>query len=416
MKFLHAADVHLDAPLRGLSRYPGAPLAEVRASTRRAFTGLIDLALEEEVAFVAIAGDLFDGASRDFQTALFLNAEAVRLRDSQIPLLIVSGNHDAQTVLTKQLGLPENVTTFSTRKPETYVLENVGVAIHGQGFARREVFDNLAAGFPTAIDGYVNVGVLHTSVTGRPGHEGYAPCTVEELCGKGYDYWALGHVHTREVVSRDPWIVFSGCTQGRHIRETNAGGASLVTVEDGAVASVDHAALDVLRWALLKVDAAGLSEDTMFDRVRQAVVDAVAEADDRLLAVRVVLLGETPGHRALIADNDRFLNEVRSIVTDVASGQAWLEQLKIATEAPTDVARLVARDDAIGGLLRAIRSTRTDDDALAAIASELADVKRKLPTAIFDEEFSLDDPGILRRLVGDVEYLLMERLAGTVDS
>jgi DNA repair exonuclease SbcCD nuclease subunit len=416
VKFLHAADVHLDAPLRGLSRYPGAPLAEVRASTRRAFTGLIDLALEEEVAFVAIAGDLFDGASRDFQTALFLNAEAVRLRDSQIPLLIVSGNHDAQTVLTKQLGLPENVTTFSTRKPETYVLENVGVAIHGQGFARREVFDNLAAGFPTAIDGYVNVGVLHTSVTGRPGHEGYAPCTVEELCGKGYDYWALGHVHTREVVSRDPWIVFSGCTQGRHIRETNAGGASLVTVEDGAVASVDHAALDVLRWALLKVDAAGLSEDTMFDRVRQAVVDAVAEADDRLLAVRVVLLGETPGHRALIADNDRFLNEVRSIVTDVASGQAWLEQLKIATEAPTDVARLVARDDAIGGLLRAIRSTRTDDDALAAIASELADVKRKLPTAIFDEEFSLDDPGILRRLVGDVEYLLMERLAGTVDS
>jgi exonuclease SbcD len=416
VKFVHAADVHLDAPLRGLARYPGAPLAEVRSSTRKAFAGLVDLALEEEAAFVVIAGDLLDGASKDYQTALFLNSEAVRLRDAEIPLLVASGNHDAQSVLTKQLRLPENVKTFATRKPETVVLENVGVAVHGQGFGRREVFDNLAAGFPSAVDGCMNVGVLHTSVTGRPGHEGYAPCTLDELRAYGYDYWALGHVHTREVLSSDPWIVFSGCTQGRHIRETNAGGASLVSVEDGVVADVEHRTLDVLRWSLLKVDVTDLDEDAMFDRVREAVADAVANADGRLVAVRLVVSGTTPLHRALVADNDRFVNEIRSLATGVASGQAWLEQLKIATEAPSDVARLVARDDAIGGLLRAIRTTRTDEDALARVASELADVKRKLPVSVFDEEFSLDDPAALSRLVGDVEHLLMSRLAGAIES
>jgi DNA repair protein SbcD/Mre11 len=416
VKFIHAADVHLDAPLRGLSRYPGAPVAEVRSATRRAFSTLVDLAVEEEVGFVAIAGDLFDGASKDFQTALFLTTEAVRLRDAEIPLLIVSGNHDAQTVVTRRLRLPDNVKTFSTRHPETFVLENVDVAVHGQGFARREVFDNLAAQFPAAVDGYLNVGLLHTSLTGRPGHEGYAPCAVEELCSKGYDYWALGHVHTREVVSRDPWIVFSGCTQGRHIRETNTGGASLVTVNDGAIASVDHVTLDALRWALLEVDTSDLDEDGMFDRVRQAVVAAVDAAGDRLVAIRVVLTGKTPLHRVLVADSDRFLNEVRALVSDVASEQAWLEQLKIRTEAATDVARLIARDDAIGGLLRAIRTTRSDNDALAVITTELAELRRKLPAAVFDEEFNLDDPQLLGGLVADVEQLLMERLSGAAEA
>jgi DNA repair protein SbcD/Mre11 len=416
VKFVHAADVHLDAPLRGLARYPGAPLAEVRSSTRKAFTGVVDLALEEEAAFVVIAGDLLDGASKDYQTALFLNSEVVRLREAEIPLLIVSGNHDADTVLTKQLRLPDNAKLFSTKKPETVVLENVEVAVHGQGFGRREVFENLAAGFPSAIQGCVNIGVLHTSITGREGHEGYAPCTIDELRAFGYDYWALGHVHTREVLSSDPWIVFSGCTQGRHIRETNPGGASLVTVEDGAVVDVEHRTLDVLRWALVDVNIEDLDEDGMFDRVREALVASVEAADGRLVALRVVLSGTTPLHRSLVADSERFLNEVRSLATDIAYGQAWLEQLKIATEPPSDVARLVGRDDAIGGLLRTIRTTRTDKDALAGVASELAEVRRKLPASLFDEEFNLDDPATLTRLVGDVEHLLMSRLAGAIES
>ena len=95
--------------------------------------------------------------------------------------------------------------------------------------------DNLASGYPRYDPGYFNIGMLHTSLTGRQGHEDYAPCSTDELKSKGYDYWALGHVHKREIVDKDPWIVFPGNIQGRHIRETGVKGVTLVTVEDGTL-------------------------------------------------------------------------------------------------------------------------------------------------------------------------------------
>jgi exonuclease SbcD len=411
-KFIHAADVHLDAPLVGLARYPGAPADEVRGSTRRALAGLVDLAIAERVAFVAVAGDLFDGASRDYNTALFLNAQASRLRAAEIPLVIASGNHDAASILTKQLRPPDNVTLLSTTRPSSLVLENVGVAIHGQGFARREVFDNLAAGYPAAIDGYLNVGMLHTSVDGRAGHVGYAPCTLDELRSRGYDYWALGHVHAREELARDPWVVFSGCTQGRHIRETGAKGATLVVVEGDKIATVEHRELDVVRWAQIEVDLTGCDEDGLLSSVRQAVETAALEVDQRLLATRIVLKGQTALHRTLVAQRERFVNEIRTAVSDAAPGQAWLERVKLGTAPPADVARLIARSDAIGGLLRTLRELPADEPALARLSDELADLKGKLPVDIINDDFDLEGTAVIARLVGEVEHLLLPRLTG----
>jgi exonuclease SbcD len=414
-KFIHAADVHLDAPLVGLTRYPGAPADEVRGSTRQALAALVDLAIEEQVAFVVVAGDLFDGANRDYNTALFLNAQATRLRAAEIPLVIASGNHDAGSILTKQLRAPDNVTLLSTTRPNSVVLENVGVTIHGQGFARREVFDDLAAGYPAANDGYINVGVLHTSVNGRAGHAGYAPCTVDELGSKGYEYWALGHVHAREELARDPWVVFSGCTQGRHIRETGAKGATLVAVEGDKIATVEHRELDVVRWAQIKVDLSDCDEDALFSSVRTAVETAAIEADQRLLAIRIVLKGETSLHRKLVAQRERFVSEIRTVVSDAAPGQVWLERVKVETTPPADVARLIARDDAIGGLLRTLRELPANELALAALSDELADLRRKLPADVTDDDFNLEDTAVIARLVGEVEHLLLPRLTGVED-
>jgi exonuclease SbcD len=363
-KFIHAADVHLDAPLIGLARYPGAPAEEIRGSTRRAFANLVDLALAEAVAFVVIAGDLFDGAGRDYHTALFMNAEASRLRAAGIRLVIVSGNHDAASILTKQLRPPDNVTILPSGKPKSVVLENVPAVIHGQGFARREIFDNLAATYPAPHDDLLNIGVLHTSVDGRQDHAGYAPCTPDELQSKGYQYWALGHIHNREVLSDDPWIVFSGCTQGRHIREVGAKGATLVTADGDTILSVEHRDLDVLRWAQIEVCATDADEDELFTRVYDAVETAATEADGRLVALRLLVKGETPLHRALVAERERMVNEFRTVVSDAALDQAWLERVKFETNAPADVTRLLARDDAVGGLLRTLRSLPADQAAL----------------------------------------------------
>ena len=411
-KFIHAADAHLDAPLVGLARYPGAPAEEIRGSTRRAFTNLVDLALAEAVAFVVIAGDLFDGAGRDYHTALFMNAEASRLRAAGIRLVIISGNHDAASILTKQLRPPDNVTILPTGKPKSVVLENVPAVIHGQGFARREIFDNLAAAYPAPHDDLLNIGALHTSVDGRQDHAGYAPCTLDELRSKGYQYWALGHVHTREVLSDDPWIVFSGCTQGRHIRESGAKGATLVAVDGDTILSVEHRDLDVLRWAQIEVRATDADEDQLFTRVHDAVETAATEADGRLVAIRLMVHGETPLHRTLIAERERMVNEFRAIVIDAALNQAWLERVKFETNAPADVTRLLARDDAVGGLLRSLRSLPGDQEALTSLADELADLKRKLPADVAADDFDLDDPKVIGRLVSDVEHLLLPRLTG----
>jgi DNA repair exonuclease SbcCD nuclease subunit len=256
MKFVHAADLHLDSPLRGLQRYEGAPVDRMRGATRRALENLIALCLEEEVRLLLLAGDLFDGNWKDYSTGLFFAKQMSRLRQAGIPVVLIRGNHDAASQITRSLQLPDNVVELATRRPETRVFEELGIAVHGQGFATRAVSEDLALRYPAAVAGLVNVGLLHTCATGREGHDPYAPCAVETLIAKGYDYWALGHVHRREVLAQDPWIVFAGNLQGRHVKEAGAKGATLVTLAGGRITDVVHRPLDVVRWVICDVDAA----------------------------------------------------------------------------------------------------------------------------------------------------------------
>lgn len=174
MRFIHCADIHLDSPLRGLERYEGAPVEAVRGATRRAFENLIQAALRERVDFVVIAGDLYDGDWPDFNTGLFFAKGMAQLGESGIPVYIVRGNHDAASKLTRALPLPKNVHLFPDRAPKTPTDEHLGLTVHGQSFANAAVLDDLAAAYPGAVRGYINLGVLHTSLTGRPGHDNYA--------------------------------------------------------------------------------------------------------------------------------------------------------------------------------------------------------------------------------------------------
>ena len=185
-KFLHAADIHLDSPLRGLSRYESAPTEAIRGACRRAFENFVDLAIDEKVAFILLAGDLYDGDWKDYSTGIFLSRQMGRLERSGIPVFAVAGNHDAANRMTRALDRPANMKMLSERKVETLKLDNLGVAIHGRSFGARQVRDNLAAGFPPAEKGLFNIGLLHTSLDGREGHAPYAPCTIDDLYVKGY--------------------------------------------------------------------------------------------------------------------------------------------------------------------------------------------------------------------------------------
>lgn len=264
-------------------------------------------------------------------------------------------------------------------KPETFRLPHLNVALHGQSFRQRDITDNLVPAYPPPIAGCCfNIGVLHTGLGGMQGHANYAPCAIEDLINKGYDYWALAHVHQAAVLHERPHVVFCGNLQGRHIRESGPKGASLVVVEDGQVEAISPLHVDCVRWIHLPVPVGpcNASADAI-DLVREAIEEAVeCEAQGRLLACRIELTGETRLHGKLLASADRLLAEARAAALGLGEEAAWIERLVIGTASPETLA---SRKDALGDLQRMIESAGGDAELQARLASKLGDLIRKLP-------------------------------------
>lgn len=415
MKFVHAADLHIDSPLRGLERYEGAPVELIRGATRRALEHLVRLCIEEEVELLVIAGDLYDGDWRDYSTGLFFCRQMARLREAGVVVVWIRGNHDAASKLTAHLRPTDNVHELAHARPVTLELElgGVSVAVHGQGFPRARITEDLSERYPAPVPGAFNLGLLHTALDGREGHDAYAPCRVESLANKGYDYWALGHVHRREEVRQDPWIVFPGNLQGRHARETGKKGATLVTVQDSRVVEVEHRALDAVRWTHIGFDARGAaSVDDVLDGVREQLAREVTEAEGRLLAARVSITGTTRAHAALGMQAERLEQEIRALALDIGRDAAWVEKVLLNTRPEGDPLSLRARQDPLGALLRAVDGLRGDEAELGVLLEELSELRRKLPRELLDgpDAARLGDTAGVRALLDDIEGLLLPLL------
>lgn len=408
-KFIHAADLHLDSPLLGLAQYEGAPEEALRGATRRALENLVHVALEEDVDFLLIAGDVYDGDWPDHNTGLFFARQMARLRAARIPVYLIAGNHDAQSVMTKSLQLPENVHRFPTKKAATMRVEGIDVAIHGQGFHTRAVLTDLTADYPKAVPGAYNIGMLHTSLTGYEGHDSYAPCTVEGLKKLGYDYWALGHIHKREPVRVfDPAIWFPGNIQGRHIREADKKGCLVVTVDDRGEHEVEFRELDVVRWAEIAVDVSRrVNLDECVDDFKDKLLKAIESCEDRLLAARVVFTGASNAHGALLSQPRRLINEIRNIANIHGGDQVWIEKVKVRTLPPaSDVEPL--DDGPLAELAHALAFMKSDDASLAELAALLEPLHAKLPAELAEGEggLGLDRPGRIADWLDESEPLL----------
>ncbi|MCW8965427.1 MAG: DNA repair exonuclease, partial [Candidatus Pacearchaeota archaeon] len=339
-----------------------------------------------------------------------------RLRDAGIRVFIVAGNHDAASQITKHLRLPDNVTLFSNKKPEQVILDDLNVAIYGQGYATRAVMDDISQAYPQGNPQLFNIGLLHTCLDGKPGHEPYAPCTVDGLRSKGYQYWALGHVHNREEVSQDPWIVFPGNIQGRHIRETGAKGCTLVTVDGGEIATVEHRDLDVMRWTRCELDvSASETVDDIYEQVREGLQAALDDADGRAIAVRLILKGACAAHAQLHAERDRWLQEYRALGTGLGGAGIWLEKVSIKTKPSISVVEVLERDDALSGLLRTIHDMELETSAVEALVDELSALRQKLPAELLsgDDPYDPTHSDVLQENLEDIKELLVNRLLAT---
>ena len=416
-RFVHTADIHLDSPLIGLAHLDDHVAQRIRTATRDAFDARVSLSIKKEVDFLIIAGDLYDGDWRDYQTGLFFTRQMGRLKEAGISVFLLYGNHDAESRITRHLQLPDNVKVFSSRRPETFRIDRLGVALHGQSYARPDIEQNLVPGYPEPIPGMLNVGVLHTGLGGREGHANYAPCTVEDLVNKGYDYWALGHVHDREVIREHPHIVFPGNLQGRHVRETGPKGAVLVEVEDRVVRELSPFDVDTVRWARLDVDVTEAERfGDVVDRIRARLERGVREeAGECVLVCRIELHGRTVTHQQLVVSTERLLAEARAAALGLGDEVAWVERVVVATEPIGDKAAVSAREDALGELSRMLDAAHEDETLLSKLEEDIGRFADTLPyelrTKFEDRVLEMAVKRNYGALVGEVRAYLLARLA-----
>ena len=339
--FLHAADIHLDSPLKGLERYENAPVGSDPRGDRRAFTRLIDLAIEKRVDFVLIAGDLYDGDWRDYNTGLYLSKRARPAARREDPGL----HHRRQPRRGQQddpraCRCPRTSSSSPTTGPRRVRLDDLDVAIHGQSFAKaRRHGEPGRRAIRPPIPGCFNIGLLHTGLGGADGHERYAPCTLEELRLKGYDYWALGHIHTRQVALPGP----AGRLRRQRARPAHPRDgpervpARRPSIRIGSVEQDFHR-LDQVRWE--RMPGRGLGAGHRVGPARAArprMLDGLLASEpdpDVLLTVRVILGGTSSLHGRLNADPERFVNEFRSLATERGGDRLWVEKVEFQLRPP----------------------------------------------------------------------------------
>jgi len=333
-RFVHTADIHLDSPLRSLAMR-NSDLAElVGDASRQAFVSIVDLCLAERVDALVIAGDLYDGDQTSMKTARFLATQMMRLHQAGIRVFKIRGNHDALSRISKQLVFPDTVTIFGGR-PQS-VLQTAGgldVAFHGLSFASPKAPDSLLPKYSNPREGAVNVGIMHTSLAGSPGHDDYAPCAVADLHAHGFDYWALGHIHVRQVHPGASTVVMPGIPQGRDINEAGEKSVTLVTIRDDRSVEIEERLTSIAQFERVTVDVTDAVEwSDVVGRVRAALENVRASVRSRHAVVRLRLNGASPLSWALIRDRDLLLAEAEQVAEQV--GEIWVEKFELNVSPP----------------------------------------------------------------------------------
>ncbi|QRN98869.1 DNA repair exonuclease [Archangium violaceum] len=376
-KFVHAADLHLDTPFRGIPA-DSSLLSLFQQATFRAFSRVVDLCLREHVAFLLLAGDLFDAKDRSVRARLALRRELDRLHVAGIQTFIVHGNHDPLSGDTGALGLPGSVKVFGADWEEVEVRREGRALCRVQGisYPEVEVRENLSSRFRRTAPDFT-VGLLHANLGGVEGHANYAPCTVEDLGARGLDYWALGHVHTRAeyALANGAVAVYPGNPQGRHVNEPGERGCVLVEVEEGRTRR-RFVPVDRVRWHRLEVPLVGLgSLDGLVAAVTEQVDASCAQELDGHV-VRLTLTERGPLHREL--SRPEALQQLEADLREQLSRRhppVLLESLRDASRPELDLQTVRLAGGFTGTLLAEADALAADPEALETVWKEDAELR-----------------------------------------
>ncbi|MBE3639751.1 metallophosphoesterase family protein [Mangrovicoccus algicola] len=394
VRILHTADIHLDSPLRSLALRNPALRDTVATASRAAFRGLVEAAIAEGVAAMLISGDLFDGRERSAGTGAFVTAQMDRLAAAGIRVFYIKGNHDAENPVTGSLDLPGNVHVFDAAGGRQQLCDDIW--IHGVSFAGRHAPDSLLPRFRAPVPGAVNIAMLHTSLGGAPGHDTYAPCSPAELAGMGFDYWALGHVHRRQIHSRAPWIVMPGMPQGRDIGEAGPKSATLLEIDGGRI-SLSERPSCVVEFAESALDAGPAESDEALRAMLRAHLAGLRDATAAgAVIVRLTLTGRPARSWQILRDRDVWNAQAAELAQQL--GGIWIDRLVFDLAPP---AAAQADAGATGELAEAMDAIRAEPGFAARALAETEAVLQDLP------------PGLRDRLAADAraQEALAERLS-----
>jgi len=407
VRFVHAADVHLDAPFSGVDASDARMRAELIDSTYRALDAVVEACLAHEADFLVIAGDVYNHADKSLRAQFAFRDACERLDAAGIRVFVARGNHDPASGWSAGLTMPANVHVFSERETERVVFVRDGepaCALYGRSFRVAAERDNLARTFARDPADVVAVGVVHANVGGRTEYDDYAPCTLEDLRSARMDYWALGHIHKPETLSEEPAIVYAGCTQGLDPSEPGIRGCRVVTIADGCVEH-EFVPTAAVVWESITVDASELeSADELVEALTAGCEAARGRTEGRPAIVRVELVGRSGAHALLARPGVArdLVERVRAEALD-AEPWVWLDRAADHTRPSMEVAALREGDDLAGDVVRLA------DEILArgAAASFIAEVAEPLSAALDAGDLPEPQPDVVLERARD---LVLDRL------
>jgi DNA repair protein SbcD/Mre11 len=414
-RFVHAADIHLDSPLRSLAlRNP--ELADlIGNASRQVFVRIVDLCLDEQVNALLLAGDLYDGEQTSMKTARFLAEQVRRLHAAGIKVFVIRGNHDALSKITRELVLPESVHLFGGRADAVEIVRDRGerpIVVHGLSFTKPHAPEGLLSKYRAPVEGAINIGLMHTSLDGSAVHDVYAPCRATDLAGSGFRYWALGHIHKRSAAEGSCSIVMPGIPQGRDAGESGPKSVTLASVMDDGTIIVVERVVSVAQFERVLVDAS--RAETWPDLVAR-VETALGEATDRSksdhVVARLALSGATPLAWAIRRDADLLHTEAES--RSAAIGNVWIEKVETHCQRPASDA-LGDSADPVEELRRMMNEDVVGSEAFRAEANGVVDdLLAQLPPES-RRSLAPDDAGVallIRQLSAEGSEEVLARLA-----